>query len=1140
MRLLNLLPLRHAGLFVALLAAPWAVLAGRQSPPATAPNPPRIVRLDPAEAARLAAEARRQVKVEMAAGVDISLFAPDGLIADPIAIDLDERGTLYATSSSRASLPLDIRGHPSWVPTAHALRSHDDLVKFYQRELAPARSAQNGWIDDLNKDGSHDARDLTELKERLVRIQDTNGDGIADLSQVMAEGFNADPTFDVAGGLLHHAGDLFFGIAPGLWRLRDTNGDGSIDTQTPVSVGYNTHPAFGGHGISGVTLGPDGRIYWEVGDIGYNVVDQTGRRWAAPNQGAVFRANPDGSDFEVFATGIRNLQEFAFDELGNLISVDNDGDHEGETERLVYIPEGSDSGWRANWQYGKYTDPANNRYNVWMDEAMFKPRFTAQAAHIVPPIAPYHTGPSGLVFNPGTALSDEWRNHFFVTSFPGSADGARVYGFTLKPDGAGFALDADKVLLRGILSIGMKFGPDGALYLTDWITGWTSTGKGRIWKLDTPAATASPMRKEVAALLREDLAARPVDRVAALLRHADMRVRQKAQFDLVRRGDTRTLVAAATDRTHLLARVHALWGLGQLARKDAAVAASLTPLLGDAEAEVSAQAARLLGDLRHRDAAAGVLRLLAHESARVRFFAAEALGRMAHRPAVAPLVAMLQKDNGRDVYLRHAGSLALSRIGDAPALAALATHESPAVRTAAVVALRRMRHANVARFLADRDEHVATEAARAVNDDGGIEAGTRGLAALLGETPFTGEPLLRRAISANLRLGTTAAVARLAAFADTQSRAEALRVEAIGALGVFLKPSNLNRVDGMYQGAAAPRAASTVAARAAITRLLAGRPASAAIRVALASAAGDAGARASAPLLRELARSDDSPEVRVASLRALQALHVPGMGPVVQTALRDPSADVRRAALAILPGLPIPDAARAQQLRAVLDAGAIDDQQAALAVLATMKTPPAERLLLSYVDRLAAGTVPPALQLDVVDAAQANGSAALRARLDSLQRARSADTLAGAFREALLAGGNAVRGREVFAEHPAAACTRCHAVGTGGSDVGPNLTTIGSSVPRPILLEALLEPSARIAPGFGSVSLTLRSGERLDGTLREETAADVAIVTPTGLRRVPRQDIASRTNPVSAMPPMGQILKLREIRDVVEFLSTLK
>ena len=132
--------------------------------------------------------------------------------------------------------------------------------------------------------------------------------------------------------------------------------------------------AFGGHGISGVMLGPDGRFYWEVGDIGFNVVDKSGKRWVYPSQGAVLRSELDGSGFEVFAAGIRNLQEFSFDEHGNLMSVDNDGDHDGESERVLYIPYGSESGWRSNWQYGKYTDARNNRYNVWMDEGLYKPR----------------------------------------------------------------------------------------------------------------------------------------------------------------------------------------------------------------------------------------------------------------------------------------------------------------------------------------------------------------------------------------------------------------------------------------------------------------------------------------------------------------------------------------------------------------------------------------------------------------------------------------------------------------------------------------------------------------------------------------------------------------------------------------------
>ena len=116
--------------------------------------------------------------------------------------------------------------------------------------------------------------------------------------------------------------------------------------------------------------------------------------------------------------------------------------------------------------------------------------------------------------------------------FPWGAGNARIYGFKLKEDGAGFALEDDKVFLRGILTVGLKIGPDGAMYLADWITGWDSKNKGRIWKLDSPAAAGNPMRAEVRKLIADKFDARPVAELSTLLAHVDMRIRQKAQFEL--------------------------------------------------------------------------------------------------------------------------------------------------------------------------------------------------------------------------------------------------------------------------------------------------------------------------------------------------------------------------------------------------------------------------------------------------------------------------------------------------------------------------------------------------------------------------------------------------------------------------------
>jgi quinoprotein glucose dehydrogenase len=1078
------------------------VIHSDQSPPGTtaASRPATQVRLTKADAAGFAKEARGKVNVEMPAGVELTLWASERLISDPIAIDVDPDGTAYVISSSRADLPLDIRGHADWLPIVHTLKTNEALREFYRKDLAPENSARNTWIPDLNKDGSRDGRDLTELKERIVRIQDTDGDGLADSSRVMKEGFSEDATWDVGGGILSYGGDLYFGMAPGVFRLRDTDGDGAIDTQTTVSDGYNTHPAFGGHGISGVMLGPDGRLYWEVGDIGFNIMDRSGKRWAYPNQGAVLRSELDGSGVEVFAAGIRNLQEFSFDEHGNLMSVDNDGDHDGENERVVYIPFGSDSGWRSNWQYGKYTDARNNRYNVWMDEALYKPRHERQAAYILPPVQSWHAGPSGMVYNPGTALSEAWRNYFFVTSFPGSSSNARIYGFRLKESGAGATYEDEKLLLRGVLAIGMRFGAEGALYLTDWINGWDSKDQGRIWKLDTPSTVGSAARKEVQTELRADFRSRPVAGVSGLLRHADMRVRQKAQFELARRGDVQPFLATARDASAGLGRLHAIWGIAQLARRQPTHASHLADFLADPDAEVRAQAARMIGDVRYAATGDRLLPLLNDAAPRVQFFAAEALGRLAHKPAVTALVSMLARNDDRDVYLRHAGSLALASIGDGSALEALAQHESRAVRLAAVIALRRTGNAGVARFLADKDELVVVEAARAINDDGGIEGGLAALAATLAEARFTSEPLVRRSISANLRLGTGATAERVAAFAADVTRPAALRVEAVSALGVWAAPSPLDRVDGFHLGTAMQQSRDSSAARAAVRRMIDALPkgeSTPGMRAALAQAAGQLEIAEAVPTLTAQLKGDPSVEVRLASLRALQALKVKDIDEVMKTALADNDPAVRKAALGILPGLAMTSAAKVQQLTSLIKNGSQAERQGALDVLGTLRTAQSREALGQYLDELQAGRIAPELQLDLVDAAQTDAAPALTDRLEAFRKSKGADTLTNALRDALRTGGDARRGAGVIFSTPAAECTRCHSFEGTAANVGPNLSKIGATLSREQLVEALLEPSARIAPGFGTAG-------------------------------------------VSPMPPYGAILKLKEIRDIVEFLSVLK
>jgi putative heme-binding domain-containing protein len=1115
---------------VATAAAPVRPLVSVPIPAFT----PTTVRFSADSAKKLADAGRAAVSAALAPGLQLSLWAPEGMVSDPIGISFDDRGRLYVTQTARTDRDeIDIRGHQDWMVSSITFKDIEDKRAFYQRVLAPENSAKNQWLKDWNGDGSRDWKDLTFHKEKLWRVEDTNGDGVADQSQLVLEDFN-DLVSDVLHDVLAYKNDVYVTISPDLWHLKDTNNDGVFDAKESLSHGSGVHIGFGGHGHSSPLVGPDGRLYWKQGDLGVNITTREGRKLVNPNSGVILRANLDGTDEEIFARGLRNPQDFDFDEYGNLISPDNDGDHPGETERVVYIVDGMDSGWRINWQFGKYVDPDNNTYKVWMEESMFKPRFAGQAAWFTPPIAAWHSGPSGFHHNPGTALNDAWKGYFFNSVFTGAPARSSIQAFKIAPQGAGFRVTNDTAFVQDLLVTGVRFGPDGALYLADWIEGWGPKERGRIWKVDVPAAEANPLRAETKTLIAADFTTKSLGDLSALLRHADMRVRTKAQFELVDRGASTELLASARQTENQLARIHGMWGIGQLARKDARQAAALVPFLKDGDAEIRAQAAKLLGDVRYGAAAGGLVPLLRDASPRARFFAAEALGRDAYRPAFQPIVEMLAANNEEDVYLRHAGALALSRIGPADAIAGLVTNPNRAVRIAAVVALRRLKDAGVARFLADQDEYIVTEAARAINDDGGIPGALPQLAAAL-ESKVTNEPFVRRAINANLRVGTADAARRVATYAGGAGNDE-MRAEAISVLGVWPKPSVLDRVDGTALG---PMERDSAVARAALATLIQPIFASGStpLQVALAEAVGKLRVVEAGPTLLAKLQSAPATEIRIAALRALVAMRHERVAEAVRGALQDKESTLRMAALTAIPGLNLPEATTTELLSSVIGKGSIAEQQSALQAMGQVSGASGREAMTRLVEQLEQGKLAPEIQLDVADAARASKDPALIARLDKLANrpgAKPVELYADALR-----GGDARRGARVVFQAPAAQCTRCHSFGGPGANVGPNLSGVASRLQREQLLEALVDPSARIAPGFGPVQLTLKNGKKLFGTLKDETPTHV-VVDAGGEQRVPKSDIAQRVNGPSAMPPMGTLLTHREIRDVVEYLSTLK
>lgn len=1093
------------------------------------------IQIDSEQAASEAREVSENIQAEPAEGLELSLWASEKLLGDPIAIHMDNQGRALVTVTNRSgNSEFDIRGvDDSWRIESMTWESVEDRREFLHSELAPEKSEQNTWIPDRNDDGSHDWRDLAVVNEEVWRIEDTSNDGVADYSQLFIRDFHNEVT-DVAGAVVKYNDDVFVGVGPDTWRIRDTNGDGMADTKESISHGYNVHIGFGGHGMSGLKVGPDGRIYWGIGDIGFNVVDKEGIHWYSPNKGAILRSNPDGTNFEVFASGVRNTHEFDFDKYGNLISVDNDGDHPGEHERLVYLINGSDSGWRINWQFGKYGDPKNNEYKVWMDEEYFKPRFEKQAAHILPPIVNYHAGPAGFAYNPGTALSEKWKDHFFVMSFRGSTSNSPIYSFTLEESGASFELETDHEVLTGILAVGLDFGPDGALYMTDWIQGWDTNDEGRIWKLDAAGQANSDIRREVKELLAEDFGGRSEDQLSSLLEHEDMRIRQKAQFELVDRNANDVLLSAIENSSNQLARIHGVWGLAQLGRQNIDAVEPLIEFLDDEDSEIRAQAAKMLGDVRYKPAAESIVPLLSDEDARARLFAAEALGRIGYENAVAPIVDMLEANNDEDVYLRHAGATALARIGNAEAVTDLADHPSRAVRIAAVVALKRMGDAGIIQFLDDEDEFIITNAARAISDDQFIEEAIPELAKLLDDPRFTNEPLIRRVINANLFSGSADDAERLAQFSLRDDIPAELKVEALNTLEYWHNPSIFDRVTGRHRGQISNDLNDAQEAIAGITGThLSSNNES--IKVALLNAIGSLNHSDAIPQILNIVQSDQSADVRRASLQALSDLNYDNLDETLGTALEDSNQEVRMKAISLLVDSELPAETKVALFTTVLEEGSVAEKKEAYEALGRLDTSSARELLLNEMNLLMNNELNREIRLDLILAAENSESEELHQALEEYNTQKPEGPIAE-YRETLY-GGNAQNGAQIFYSDVSAQCSRCHMIGNYGAEVGPKLTSVGTRLNREELLLSMIDPSVQPSQGYSPVTVTKTTGETVSGVYQSESENQLTLSIRSEQVNIPKSEISDTRLTPSAMPAMGERLDRRQIRDLVEFLS---
>lgn len=1079
-------------------------------------------------------------KMSVAAGLRADVWAAEPLLANPVAFAFDEKGRAFVaeTYRRRTSVP-DIRKHETLQIENLALRTVEERLQFLEKKFPPAAKLKpTTSLADFDANGTFDFRDWGVEQERIKLVTDSNGDGTADHATVFAT-IKSTPITGLGAGVAVLGGTVISTCAPDLWRF-DGEKDGVAVKQESLLGGFAVHVAYGGHDMHGAKFGPDGKIYWTIADCGARVATKEGTVLDNPDSGAVFRCDPDGRNAELVAVGLRNPQALAFNALGDLFTGDNNADG-GDKARWTHIVDGADYGWRIGWQFLK----SPKLLGAWNTEGMWHLDVDKTNFAVLPPVGLIGHGPAGIAYYPGTGLPDQYRDHFFYADFPGG-----VRSFRLTPRGASYTVENPGDILQdnsqknmtgkllwGLFPSDVQFGVDGGAYVLDWIQGWEKTGKGRIFRVHDPVIDASPLVRETKKLLAEGMDQRPAAELAKLLAHADQRVRLAAQFALVAKGDAAPLAEVAANGGPLPGRLHAIWGLGQLAPKSPPAQKTLAALVAEREPEVRAQAAKTLGTAGVATAAPALIKLLADPAPRVRFFAAQSLGKLRAKDAAPDLFRVLKENANQDAFIRHACVVALAATVDSETLVRRAGDASEAVRAGALLALRRQSSPEIVRFLQDKRPALVLEAARAIHD-GPIPAGFASLATLAGTAQD--EPLVRRVANVNYLLGTGQAAQRLAKTAADTRAAVPIRLEAIQSLAIWKEPFGRDRITGLWRKLPSGREpeAALEASTPILTALL--RDADAGIRLAAAELAGALQATtAEAPLLAVVADAGADGKLRAGALRALDGIASPKLGDAVRQALAAGDKTLTEAARK-LAGKASP-ALAVEVNAAVLGKGSVREQQEALATIAAQPVPEADKVLLAQFDALAAGKLKRGLWLDLFEAAALRDNPELKARLTQ-REAEVAKAPLTKWDEAL-EGGDAKLGRAIFAEKAEAACMRCHKVKGEGGDVGPELAGLGKKKDRAYILQAIVDPSAAIAPGYENVVLTMKDGSFVAGLLNAEDATNLTIASLTDGKKqqVAKAGIKERMAVPSAMPPgLGEVLGKRDLRDVVEYLATLK
>jgi putative membrane-bound dehydrogenase-like protein len=323
--------------------------------------------------------------------------------------------------------------------------------------------------------------------DRIIILEDTNGDGQADSRKV----FYQSPELNAPLGIAVLDSMVIVSQSPYIWKMFDDNRDGKADRKEVMfsGIGGEQHD----HGAHAFTFGPDGKLYFNIGNEGKQLLDGKGNPVLDQDgdpigpkkyrQGMVFRCNLDGSQVEVLGHNFRNNFEVAVDSYGALWQSDNDDDgNKGVRINAVfehgnygYVDEMTGEGWSVNRTNLEKEIPLRHWH---LNDPGVMPNLLQTGAG----------SPTGMIIYEGNLLPSIFQNQMIHTD----AGPNVVRSYATTPWGAGYEARINNLITsrdQWFRPADVAAAPDGSLFVADWYdpgVGGHQAGdqaKGRIYRI---------------------------------------------------------------------------------------------------------------------------------------------------------------------------------------------------------------------------------------------------------------------------------------------------------------------------------------------------------------------------------------------------------------------------------------------------------------------------------------------------------------------------------------------------------------------------------------------------------------------------------------------------------------------------------